>query len=465
MKHLYQKNPIIRYLIKTVIVGCVAVLATSAVSAYELELTLRTDKGGQLEQKLGARKFFVEKVTVEGVLDDSDYRTMWECSFYGRLKSVDLTATAYSSTDGNGASELSPNAWVPAYAFYDSEVQGKPWEDGFKTVRLEEFRLPASCNVIGDYAFFGTPLKEFTLQRGSVAYMERIGERAFEYTRLTEIGPFSAYVVGDYAFAHSQLEEAHPKLITHMGTGVFEGCGRLKVMTLPSEIGMSARMAYGCDLEEIRTDLEFNLGEEALAMNPRLKFVNLEKCQVVSAFAFKGCDVETVVLDNPLLMTNSFADLPALRTIYSPRPTPPRAYMKEDNYRTGEVTRYEQFYPFGGTTPRDVTVYVPIGASDTYRNTEGWNYFTNFVETSDFPFSGVKTVETETGGGLCASGTAGGIIIGSRSSDAGNFGVYDLSGRMLSSGTLNPGETSRLDCAPGIYLVRLGSSSLKVAVK
>ena len=32
-------------------------------------------------------------------------------------------------------------------------------------------------------------------------------------------------------------------------------------------------------------------------------------------------------------------------------------------------------------TPREIPIYVPIGTSETYRHAEGWNYFTNFIES------------------------------------------------------------------------------------
>lgn len=45
--------------------------------------------------------------------------------------------------------------------------------------------------------------------------------------------------------------------------------------------------------------------------------------------------------------------------------------------------------PFGGydspSTPNDIPVYVPVGAAEKYRKAWGWDYFTNFIETDDFP--------------------------------------------------------------------------------
>lgn len=75
------------------------------------------------------------------------------------------------------------------------------------------------------------------------------------------------------------------------------------------------------------------------------------------------------------LLSDSFRNLPTLKTIYCKTQTPPRTLSPFD----------EQQYPFAGTTPKDATVYVPTGCADIYRNTEGWNYFTNFVETEEFP--------------------------------------------------------------------------------
>ena len=40
---------------------------------------------------------------------------------------------------------------------------------------------------------------------------------------------------------------------------------------------------------------------------------------------------------------------------------------------------------FGGSTPSDIPVYVPIGSGEKYREAFGWNYFTNIIETDKFP--------------------------------------------------------------------------------
>ncbi len=44
-------------------------------------------------------------------------------------------------------------------------------------------------------------------------------------------------------------------------------------------------------------------------------------------------------------------------------------------------------------TPQNTPVYVPVGSADLYRNAWGWSYFTNFIETDEFPSAGINDVE------------------------------------------------------------------------
>lgn len=66
---------------------------------------------------------------------------------------------------------------------------------------------------------------------------------------------------------------------------------------------------------------------------------------------------------------------------------------------------------FMNSTPQDIPVYVPIGSADLYRNAWGWDYFTNFIETDDFPPAGI-----------C------GVIISDELQDS---AIYDLLGRKV----------------------------------
>ena len=47
------------------------------------------------------------------------------------------------------------------------------------------------------------------------------------------------------------------------------------------------------------------------------------------------------------------------------------------------------------STPRDIPVYVPVGTAQIYRHARGWNYFNNYIETDEFPTSGVEAIELD----------------------------------------------------------------------
>lgn len=86
--------------------------------------------------------------------------------------------------------------------------------------------------------------------------------------------------------------------------------------------------------------------------------------------------------------------LQSLEAIYCSALTPP--ICDEDPSNKG---RNHTFGPISGQpghlcTPNDIPVYVPVGTSHLYASAYGWNYFTNFIETDDFPSAGVYDVLT-----------------------------------------------------------------------
>ena len=75
--------------------------------------------------------------------------------------------------------------------------------------------------------------------------------------------------------------------------------------------------------------------------------------------------------------------------------------MAEEPPVCEECTHHPGESPFGeynsdsnSSTPNDIPVYVPMGTAEKYRKAWGWNYFTNFIETNDFP-TAIRNVTTE----------------------------------------------------------------------
>lgn len=111
--------------------------------------------------------------------------------------------------------------------------------------------------------------------------------------------------------------------------------------------------------------------------------------------AFCGCDsVEQIVFPATLkkLGQESFCDIPELKRIYCMAEEPP--VCEESTHHPGESPFGEYNSDSNSSTPNDIPVYVPMGTAEKYRKAWGWNYFTNFIETNDFP-TAIRNVTTE----------------------------------------------------------------------
>lgn len=107
------------------------------------------------------------------------------------------------------------------------------------------------------------------------------------------------------------------------------------------------------------------------------------KVKTIGSLAFSNChELKVVSLPAALesIVYQTFSNCPSLQKIYCAAAEPPACLAE---------TFACEDYP---DTPRDVTVYVPIGSADKYRTATGWNYFTNFVETAEFPQSGNRDI-------------------------------------------------------------------------
>lgn len=71
-------------------------------------------------------------------------------------------------------------------------------------------------------------------------------------------------------------------------------------------------------------------------------------------------------------------------------PIPPTCIESETNPGTTPFGKYGD--TFENRTPQDTPIYVPIGSADLYRNAWGWNYFTTYIETDDFPSAGINNI-------------------------------------------------------------------------
>ncbi|MCI5776225.1 MAG: leucine-rich repeat domain-containing protein [Bacteroidales bacterium] len=86
------------------------------------------------------------------------------------------------------------------------------------------------------------------------------------------------------------------------------------------------------------------------------------------------------------------------------------------------------------------TLYVPDNSVDTYRDSSGWNGFSNIREISTSAINDIM-VNTD-----------------SQTNGSHTMTVYDLAGRKLPNGSLS-------QLPKGIYIVKTGSKTTKVVIK
>lgn len=429
-----------RSITKSILTCLCAILIATATSAQSLEINVESP--GTLKELLGDKALTATEIKVTGTIDETDYTTLWECTFYGRCESIDLTGIT-----GGGSPEYTV---VPQNAFYRPKVQGDPAQEGFKTVKLKQISLPEITTYIETAAFEGVPIKEILLPNRLSVIMPY----AFAYSALEKVDFSRSPVLErilDYAFARTHITEASfPEPCGFFGEGCFEYCRELKSMTFRNGLYIYPNVAAHCGLEKVSLSNMTKLAEGMFADNPDLRSIVIpESVRWIEGNVFEGCGLETVTIEGTsLLYSDSFANLPTLARIYSKSPVPPETLVSD-----------EQQYPFSGTTPRTATVYVPTGSAETYRNTEGWNYFSNFVEISEFPDTGVGQV-TDTDKERPTVKSTGGEI---RIEASGTYNVFSIDGTNLANGNVD--GTARIPCEPGLYIVNVNGASFKIMVR
>lgn len=134
-------------------------------------------ESGTLASVLGDRIFEIDSISVEGPINEADFNTLWESSFNGRLKIINLEKAAVE------------NGIVPEEALFHKDEQVN-WETmEITTIWLEKLFLPEGVTEIGDFAVaYATTLHEIRFPNT----LQTIGKSAFtDCIRLTaEHGSF-----------------------------------------------------------------------------------------------------------------------------------------------------------------------------------------------------------------------------------------------------------------------------------
>ena len=408
-------------------------------------------ESGTLASVLGDRIYEIDSIAVEGPINDEDFNTLWDSSFNGHLKIINLEA----ATVENGV--------VPEQAFFHKDEQ-IDWETlTISTTWLRKLILPEGVVEIGDFAVaYATSLREIKLPStlraiGKAAFtdcvrlsaeqlnfpenLHRIGEQAFYQCHclngkltlpqslriimcaafyrchISDINfPSQLEYLGCMAFAGSRFEKAllpDDCMLCNQG-GQFYNNWELTEAHLPDNLWFVPMDIFsGCmKLERVNIpSAALSIGEFAFHGTRITEIIFPKNLGSIDQNAFQGCDLSTIELPASLhsLGDRAFALCYNLKSIYCRATTPP-AYVPAQGYESDGT-------PFAGIN-NIVPVYIPIGTKELYTSAPGWDYMTNFIETDNFPSAGID-----------------GVTVGNPSSDQ---RTYDLQGREIE--TLVPGN-------------------------
>lgn len=285
-------------------------------------------------------------------------------------------------------------------------------------INLKEVTLSKNLRTLANYSFaWCTSLEEIELPEG----LEYIGQSAF---------------AGDTLLRTVRI----PESVTEMRRAAFSMCSNLQSISLPRNLKkVDSDICFKCT--SLKTalllyDLDPETGDklipETAPGNERV---------AVGSDAFQYCEsLESVYIGNNVFFLNDkcFGDTPNLKAVYVNNVTPPGMYVGESAF-----------------TSFDATLYVPQAAINTYRTNQHWKNFTKILPLEKegsgvadlFNDVDAETVKVENGR----------III---SENAGNAQIVDLSGKVVYSG-----KGGSVEVANGLYIVTVGSTTVKVIVK
>lgn len=232
--------------------------------------------------------------------------------------------------------------------------------------------IPDYIEIIGSYAFSGIGNEGDLVIPNSVKSIE---ENAFEESHF--LGSLmlseSLETIGYSAFRSSRFTGSLtiPNSVTEIGGCAFLSAGFTGNLTLPSSISNIIGHAFAYTNFTGTLTIPNSVTEIGTKAFFRTEFNELvlgSSVEKIKASAFDEC----INLSGTLILPSSVNEIgvgafrqTAFNKIYSHNPVPP------------SLINSNAFYGYETTTP----IHIPFGCTEAYQNAEGWNYFTNFIES------------------------------------------------------------------------------------
>ena len=445
-------------------------------------------KYGELEQVLGDKWDKIDSLIVHGPINKADFKTIVRCARDGSMRIVNLQ---YAQIENNK---------IPDFGFVDRD------KSRFGNhLDIRRIILPDNITEFGEYAFYGLTLETINIPSS----LRKLGKNCFDENRWLSVNPLiipegvteiptqcfqfcyklkkvvlpsTIKTIGIFAFFDSSVDDMNfpegldsigylsmhgtrltevvlPKTIRTIGYKTFASNFKLKKVVLPEGLTeIPDNLCSSCiELEKIVIpESVIKINTEAFSACLKLKTNLPPKLKWIGSDAFSSSGLDSIVFPATMeyIGKEAFQDLTKLKKIYSMSPIPPVCYYNTMvNFGDG---------PFGGSTPSDIPVYVPIGSGEKYREAFGWNYFTNIIETDKFP-TGIVSPKMGKNEQCRVYGKDNELVIEIPNllSSPIHYSIYSIEGTMIEQGNLIKSYTLRMP-AKGVYIVRVGNTTHKI---
>lgn len=449
----------------------------------------RVSKYGELEQVLGDKWDKTDSLIVHGPINEADFKTMVRCARYGILRIINLQ---YAQVE---------NHKIPNCGFADAELSSHGYY-----LDIDRVILPDDITEFGDFAFYCLTLRKVNIP----ASLKKMGEACFYLDKWLDINPIvfpeGVTEIPDACFLYAAKVKAVvlPSTIKTISNVAFSNT-YISELILPEGLDSIGIMGLGSSSfkELVLPNSVKRLGKDALSDNHKLKRVVLPKglteipeglccmcreledaeipanvrtvkreafryckklkvalpygLERIEALAFEDCLADSIVLPSTVkyLEGAPFRHVKGLKKIYSLAETPPVCTIDPQRFT-------DSINPFDGSAPKDIPIYVPIGSAEKYRKAIGWDYFTNFIETSKLP-AGIETPKAGSNEQYKVYGKDGRIVMEpqGRLASPVRYSVCNMAGATIAQGYLTASHTLPVP-ESGIYVVRIGNAVYKI---
>lgn len=228
-------------------------------NAQTISYSANVSEYGQLKTVLGEHWNKVDSLVVSGPINAQDFRTMWECAFYGNLSVLNLEK-----------SQVEDNT-IPFKALFDSDKQYLEVDEPIY-LNIRRIILPDNITKIDGMAFYRMRLETINLPSS----LKELGLGSFGNCHWLNVDPLII-----------------PEGVMEIPTQCFVNCQNFKKLVLPSTLRKIKQSAfYNTRMEEVA----FPEGLERIEMaafhgSGELKKAILpNSCLELGDFAFSMCD-------------------------------------------------------------------------------------------------------------------------------------------------------------------------------